>query len=173
MESRLRSRSPGRLALLAAAALLCGACSHPPARAPHATPAPDTAERRSVGRDAARIAQSQVGAPYRYGGRTPEGFDCSGLVHYSFARAGLSGLPRSAAELAELARPVAIDSLEVGDLLFFSFSPREREKKSHVGIYLGDRRFVHAPSSGKAVEIVSFDHVYWGPRIEDAGRIAH
>ena len=109
-----------------------------------------------------------MGAPYRYGGASVDGFDCSGLVVYSFARAGRPGLPHSVRRLDALARPVAIDALEVGDLLFFRLSGT---KTSHVGIYLGDRRFVHAPSSGKSVEIVRFDHVYWGPRIALAGRL--
>lgn len=124
--------------------------------------------RRSVGSAAAGFARSMVGAPYRYGGSTPSGFDCSGLVIYSFARAGRPGLPHSVTRLDDLTRRVPIEALEVGDLLFFRLRGR---KNSHVGIYIGERRFVHAPSSGKAVEIVSFDHVYWGPRIQLAGRL--
>lgn len=142
----------------------------PPQRPEPAATRPGPAETRSIGRTAARIARSMVGAPYRYGGDSPAGFDCSGLVRYSFARAGRPGLPHSVRGLVELARPVPIDSIEPGDLLFFSGS--WLGKKSHVAIYLGERRFVHAPSSGKSVEIVSFDHVYWGPRVEVAGRLS-
>ncbi len=151
------------------AVLWCGGCIQQPRR-----PAPEPAtaqssESRSIGPAAAYVAQSMVGSPYRYGGETPSGFDCSGLVRYSFARAGRPGLPHSVGGLANLTHPVPIDSLEAGDLLFFSLS--WLRKKSHVGIYLGDRRFVHAPSSGKSVEVVSFDHVYWGPRIQVARRV--
>jgi len=128
----------------------------------------DSAAYRSTGSTAAVIARSMVGAPYRYGGSTPSGFDCSGLVIYSFAHAGRPGLPHSVVQLDDLTRRVSVDALEAGDLLFFRL---RGWKKSHVGIYIGDRRFVHAPSSGKAVEIVSFDHVYWGPRIQLAGRL--
>jgi cell wall-associated NlpC family hydrolase len=117
---------------------------------------------------AARTAQSMIGTPYRYGGSTPGGFDCSGLVVYSYNRAGVQGLPHNAKLLEERARPILLRELEPGDLLFFRL---DGPKASHVGIYVGDRQFVHAPSSGKTVESVSFDHVYWGPRVQRAGRI--
>jgi cell wall-associated NlpC family hydrolase len=161
--------SSWKIAAVMLVAILCGGCIQRPHRLGGESSAIHSAESRSIGRAAARIAKAQVGAPYRYGGETASGFDCSGLVKYSFARAGRSGLPRSVSGLADLARPVRIKSLEVGDLLFFRLG--WRMKKLHVGIYLGDRRFVHSPSSGKSVEVVSFDHVYWGPRIKTAGRI--
>jgi cell wall-associated NlpC family hydrolase len=143
-------------------------CAHSPnPRNTHSVVA-HPAESRSIGLAAARVARSMVGSDYRYGGSTPSGFDCSGLVVYSFQRAGRPGLPHSVTRLDDLTRPISVEALEVGDLLFFRLQGR---KKSHVGIYIGDRRFVHAPSSGKAVAIVSFDHVYWGPRIELAGRL--
>jgi len=109
-----------------------------------------------------------TGAPYRFGGASPAGFDCSGLVLYSYAQVGVSGLPHSAIELERLTRPVPLAELEPGDLLFFQLS---RRRTSHVGIYVGDRAFVHAPSGGKSVERVRFDHVYWGPRLGRAGRL--
>lgn len=115
-----------------------------------------------------RTATAMIGTPYRYGGSSPRGFDCSGLVVYSYAQAGHRGLPRSASALERRARPIAVSELRPGDLLFFHL---EGKKASHVGIYVGDRSFVHAPSSGKRVERVSFDHVYWGPRLELAGRL--
>ena len=115
-----------------------------------------------------RSATAMIGAPYRYGGSSPRGFDCSGLVVYSYAQAGHTGLPRSASALEGRARPIAVSELRPGDLLFFHL---EGKKASHVAIYVGGRSFVHAPSSGKRVERVSFDHVYWGPRLELAGRL--
>ena len=135
------------------------ACATPPQRFPSAT---------GAGSAAAQTAVSLVGAPYRYGGSTPAGFDCSGLVVYSYGAAGVTGLPRSAARLEEVARPVSLHELEPGDLLFFRLS---RKKTSHVAIYVGDRSFVHAPSSGKQVEKVSFDHVYWSEHLGRAGRL--
>ncbi|HIF93912.1 MAG TPA: peptidoglycan endopeptidase [Myxococcales bacterium] len=138
-------------------------------RAVAAVTVTDSSEHRSLGDAAARQARSMVGTSYHYGGSTPSsGFDCSGLVVYSFGRAGQPGLPHSVARLDDLARPISIEKLEAGDLLFFRLQGR---KNAHVGIYLGDRRFVHSPSSGKKVEVVSFDHVYWGPRIKRAGRL--
>ncbi len=119
-------------------------------------------------RTVAHTAQAMVGAPYRTGGSTPRGFDCSGLVVYSYARAGFPGLPHSARDLERRTRPIRISELQLGDLLFFRL---DGKKTTHVGIYVGDRAFVHAPSQGKRVERVSFDHVYWGPRLKRAGRI--
>jgi len=115
-----------------------------------------------------RVAEAQLGVPYRYGGSSPEGFDCSGLVVYSYSEAGLPGLPHSAGALEDLSRQVALHELEPGDLLFFHLGAR---KANHVGIYVGDRQFVHAPSRGKGVERVSFDHVYWSTKLGPAGRL--
>jgi cell wall-associated NlpC family hydrolase len=110
-----------------------------------------------------------LGVRYRYGGTTPEeGFDCSGLVVYSYRRAGIHGLPRSARDLERRATTISLDALQPGDLLFFRLGGT---KTAHVAVYDGDHHFIHAPSSGKGVERVAFDHVYWGPRIRRAGRL--
>lgn len=129
---------------------------------------PERARPSAARAAAASNAAALVGAPYRSGGATPAGFDCSGLVVYSYARAGVAGLPHSAAGLEQIARPVALDELEPGDLLFFQLS---RKKTSHVAIYVGGRSFVHAPSGGKRVERVSFDHRYWSRHLGRAGRL--
>jgi cell wall-associated NlpC family hydrolase len=155
-----RLRTAAALAPLAFAL----ACATTP-RAVAARPAPTS---EPAGVRAARAALSVLGTPYRYGGRTPRGFDCSGLVLYSFAEAGLTGLPHSAKALERRARPVALDALRPGDLLFFDLDGR---KTAHVAIYAGDATFVHAPSSGKRVERVELEHVYWGARLERAGRL--
>ena len=76
-----------------------------------------------------------IGAPYRYGGSSPAGFDCSGLVLYSYGKAGFAGLPHSAARLERLARPVSLQKLEPGDLLFFQLAAG---KTSHVAMYVGE-----------------------------------
>ena len=112
-----------------------------------------------------------VGRPYRWGGSSPQGFDCSGLVLYSYRAAGIAGLPHSARGLQDIATPLRVSQVEPGDLLFFELSG---VKAAHVAIYVGQREFVHAPGSGKRVEKVSFDHVYWGPQLQraSAGRIA-
>lgn len=141
-----------------------------PAPPAHTVRARESTAPPSKRADAVEAALAMVGAPYRPGGRSPSGFDCSGLVVYSYARAGLSGLPHSAAALERRAWPLSVADLEPGDLLFFDLKGKQ---SSHVALYVGDRQFVHAPSPGKRVERVGFDHVYWGPRIERAGRLAH
>lgn len=112
-----------------------------------------------------RTAQSMIGKPYRYGGTSPsKGFDCSGLVQYSHRVAGIS-VPRTTGQQHSGARPVSLSQLQPGDLLFF----RIEGKTGHVGIYLGEGRFVHAPSSGKHVSITTLDNSYWSKRLIGAG----
>lgn len=158
------------LALSAAVAVACAAPRGPEPLAPSAPEphAPSRPPPASVGLTAARTALSMLGVPYRPSGASPAGFDCSGLVVYSYAAAGVDGLPHSASALERLARPVSLRELAPGDLLFFRLSGK---KTSHVAIYVGNRAFVHAPSPGKRVERVSFDHVYWGARLARAGRL--
>lgn len=114
---------------------------------------------------AVAIALQQVGVPYRYGGSSPSGFDCSGLVHYSYARAGKS-VPRTTATLWSGLQPVSKREMRVGDVLFFRISG----KMSHVGLYIGDDRFVHAPSSGKTVAIASLRSDFYNNAFIRAGR---
>lgn len=119
----------------------------------------------SLGQQAASIAVRQVGVPYRYGGNSPTGFDCSGLVHYSYHRAGKS-VPRTTTQLWSGTSAVNRDEIRAGDILFF----RIEGKMSHVGMYLGDNRFVHAPSSGKSVSIESLNTDFYGSAFIRAGR---
>lgn len=100
-----------------------------------------------------------VGTPYRWGGNTPEsGFDCSGLVGYVYRDAAGVSLPRTSSAMSELGRrKLAIDLLQPGDLVFFE-SGRDI---GHVGIYVGERRFVHAPNSGGTVRLDSLDGAWW------------
>jgi len=100
-----------------------------------------------------------VGTPYHWGGNTPQGgFDCSGLVGYVFSDAAGVTLPRTSAAMSELGqRKLAIDSLQSGDLVFFASG----RSVSHVGIYVGERRFVHAPNSGGTVRLDSLDGAWW------------
>ena len=120
----------------------------------------------SPGRHAAVVALEQVGVPYRYGGQSPRGFDCSGLVHYAYLKAGVS-VPRTTTQLWTAARPVAGDELRAGDLLFF----RIDGKMSHVGLYLGERRFVHAPQSGRTVAVASLEAPFYRQALIRGGRI--
>jgi cell wall-associated NlpC family hydrolase len=138
--------------------LALAACGSSPSTPGHLSTSP--------GERAAAIALDQVGVRYRFGGNGPEGFDCSGLVHYAYRQAGLS-VPRTTGRLWASARDVDRSDLRAGDLLFF----RIEGKMSHVGIYLGDRRFVHAPQSGRTVSVESLDAPFYSNALLRAGRI--
>lgn len=114
--------------------------------------------------DVVRQAEQLLGTPYRYGGSSPRGFDCSGLVQYTHAQAGVR-VPRVARAQHRDARRVPMHSLKPGDLVFF----RLAGKTDHVGIYVGNGAFIHAPSSGKQVSRARLDSVYWRPRLVGAG----
>lgn len=144
--------------------LALSACApiHPPA--PEALPAPrqfpDLASRRL---EVVTQALAMTGQPYRLGGMAPGGFDCSGLVTYAYRQAGFR-LPRRAIDQAQQARKLPPHALAPGDLLFF----RIDGAVSHVGIYMGEGRMVHAPSSGKSVRVDAIDPNYWAPRYAGA-----
>ena len=112
------------------------------------------------------IAVSELGTPYRYGGSNPRGFDCSGLVYYTYYKAGIR-VPRSTMAQYRHARPVMLKNLQPGDLVFFRFAHRW---VSHVGIYAGNARFIHAPSRGRVVSYDSLHDPYWKKRLVAAGR---
>ncbi|MEL6869729.1 MAG: C40 family peptidase [Pseudomonadota bacterium] len=95
---------------------------------------------------AATVAQQQIGVRYQYGGSDPSGFDCSGLVRFAYQQAGLT-TPRTTGELWQAVKTVPESQIRAGDLLFFDIGG----KPSHVGIYVGDGYFVHAPSTGRVV----------------------
>ncbi len=144
-------------------ALLVG-CASTRGPASSATGARTTEQTASQAADA---ALSMVGKPYRYGGSTPRGFDCSGLVNYSYSQAGIR-VARSTDALRAQAALIRASALRRGDLVFFD---QEGKKFSHVGIYLGDGRFVHAPSSGARVRIDLLDADYWRRHFVEARRI--
>jgi len=115
---------------------------------------------------AAALAAKMVGKPYKYGGSSPSGFDCSGLVTYSFRQAGVA-LPHNTAQQRTTSRLIKVAELRRGDLLFFD---QEGKKHGHVGIYLGEGRFVHAPSSGKSVRTDALSNPYWKKHLTEARR---
>jgi cell wall-associated NlpC family hydrolase len=112
-------------------------------------PREQRAERRPVplGARAVRLARRYVGVPYSWGGASPSGFDCSGLIHYVYGRLGVE-LPHNAAALYDVGRPVPVSGLRPGDLVFFS-------GLGHVGMAVGGGRYIHAPQSGERVEVAS------------------
>ena len=115
----------------------------------------------------ARHAVAMIGRPYLYGGASPDsGFDCSGLVHYSYQQSGVS-VPRTSLEQFRAARKISLGEAVEGDLLFFE----DQEKLSHVGIYIGDGQFVHAPTSGRTVSIANLDNAYYQMHLVGVGRL--
>ena len=114
-------------------------------------------------------AISAIGVHYKFGGNSPEsGIDCSGLVGYVFNKAWGTQLPRTSAELSQLGKHIAKSQLEPGDLVFYN---TRNNQFSHVGIYLGDDQFIHAPSRGKRVRIENMNSVYWTSRFNGARRL--
>jgi len=147
---------------------LLTACAGEPAKYEAPGSAPRTAAKAppsSVRHRAALAAIKQVGTPYRYGGANERGFDCSGLVYYAYSKAGRS-LPRTTGGLWQTLEPVTVRNLKVGDVLFFDIEG----KVAHVGLYLGGRRFVHAPASGREVAIASLESDFYKAALIRGGR---
>lgn len=114
-------------------------------------------------------AFSLTGTKYKWGGSSPEtGFDCSGFVRYVFQQAANLTLPHGARALSQLGQKIPLDQLRPGDLVFFNTL---KSAFSHVGIYVGDGRFIHAPSSGGSIHVVSMTDNYWSKRFNGARRI--
>jgi len=167
MSLRLRARP------ILAALLFVTGCAQQPVGPDGSTQVPEPAlqpsQEQALAGEAAMHAMAQVGSPYRYGGTSPAGFDCSGLVRYSYGLAGLD-LPRETREQRKLAAPIDREAeLRPGDLLFFR---RGRNGTLHVGLYVGHGEFVHAPSSGGQVRVERFDAPHWKKRFIEARRIA-
>jgi cell wall-associated NlpC family hydrolase len=110
-----------------------------------------------------------LGVNYKFGGNTPEsGLDCSGLVRYVFQQVTGVDLPRTAKAMSGVGASVPIADLKPGDLVFFN---TRRFAFSHVGIYLGDNQFIHAPRTGREVEVTTLDKRYWQTRFNGARRL--
>ena len=121
----------------------------------------------AAGAAIARTAETLLGAPYRDGGTLPDGFDCSGLVTYVFARHGVA-VPRDVRRQASAGAPVERDGIAPGDLVFFATTG---SGPTHVGVAIGGGRFIHAPKSGDVVRIESMAATYWASRFVTARRI--
>lgn len=117
----------------------------------------------------ASYARSLIGIPYKYGGNSPgSGFDCSGFVGHVFRHALGISLPRSSTEISQVGRSVRPSELRAGDLVFFNTLHRSF---SHVGIYLGDDRFIHAPSTAGSVRVENMLDDYWRHNYNGARRV--
>jgi cell wall-associated NlpC family hydrolase len=172
---RLPLRHGAARLLLGLGLLALAACGSAPRRGPEpasTTPRVDHGSRGVIGhaaQDVLFLAISLVGTPYRYGGNTPQGgFDCSGLIGYVFRQAASLSLPRTTRELEAMrGREVRRSQLASGDLVFFG----SRGRVNHAGIYVGEGRFVHAPSSGGTVRLDLLDGHYWRDHYLGAKRI--
>ena len=113
---------------------------------------------------------AKIDVPYRLGGNSRDsGFDCSGLVHAVYQQTLGLALPRRAAEQASSTQKIAKEELRPGDLVFFNTM---RRSYSHVGIYIGDNKFIHAPRTGARVRVENMDIKYWQSRFDGARRVS-
>jgi cell wall-associated NlpC family hydrolase len=143
--------------------LLFSACAsiNNDARAPYSS-----AEAKNI----SSYAKSLLGTPYKYGGNSPDtGFDCSGFVYHVFRHTLGIKLPRSSYEISHVGQAISTGNLHTGDLVFFNTLHR---RFSHVGIYLGGDRFIHAPSNGGRVRTEDMRDAYWEKHYDGARRIA-
>ncbi len=114
-------------------------------------------------------AMQLIGVRYRWGGNTPQsGLDCSGFVRYVFNDTFGFLLPRKSAQMSKVGLEIGKDELRPGDLVFFNTM---RHAFSHVGIYVGNNKFIHAPSKGKAIRVDDMTKVYWEKRYNGARRL--
>ncbi len=130
-------------------------------------PTPQSGATVSIGSEIVIRAISLLGAPYRFGASGPNAFDCSGLVQFIHEELGID-VPRTAAEQYKAAEPVRLEDIEPGDLLFFRISGK---RISHVAIYAGSGRFVHAPQTGRPIELRPLGDEYYRQRLAGAGRL--
>ncbi|AZG14232.1 C40 family peptidase [Cupriavidus pauculus] len=167
-----QSSRPALAAVCASVMLLAACAGGPPARhsgAPPRQPSKPMIDPSAGLEEISIQAMSLVGTPYRYGGNTPDsGFDCSGLVRYVVSRAANVNLPRTTEQMGQ--RGTSLDRSEVasGDLVFFNTTGRAN---SHVGIYVGQNRFVHAPATGGTVRLEDMGKSYWASRYNGARRV--
>ena len=160
-------RLPVLIPLSLIAALLA-ACGSPGPRPPASTETIAQASRpvSEKGNEIVLYAMGLLDTGYRFGGRNPDaGLDCSGMVAYIVENISTRRLPHNAAQIADRTRPIDVSELRPGDLVFFNTMKR---RHSHMGIYIGDGRFVHAPNSRGRVRVERLDNRYFAQRIDGA-----
>ncbi|MHB1372257.1 MAG: C40 family peptidase [Thauera sp.] len=170
----LPQRRVALAAVVSAAAFLAGCSTTPPVATTAPAPARATVpsgqffalEGEHQTQEMVLFALGLLDTGYRFGGRNPEaGLDCSGMVAYIVENISGRKLPHNAAQIADRTRPIDMGELRPGDLVFFNTLKR---RHSHMGIYIGDGRFVHAPSSRGRVRVERLDNRYFAQRIDGA-----
>jgi cell wall-associated NlpC family hydrolase len=148
--------------------LLCSACATTQREVPVTSHKTEPFQNEAMN-DLTIYAMSLAETPYQYGGNSPEsGFDCSGFVRHVFLKSLGLQLPRTSQEMSQVGEPLKEEQLNPGDLVFFN---TQQHPFSHVGIYVGENRFVHAPKTGKSIVIASMRETYWRNRFDGARRI--
>ncbi len=152
-------------------------CAGPPRQMPKATVPPSSKEKtqliRQLPQNLTKKRQTivnhaieNIGKPYAWGGKSPGlGFDCSGLVLYTHDKANLR-VPRTSREQFKKGRPISKPALQPGDLVFFNI--REKKTGLHVGIFIGNGQFIHAPGRGRQVRLASLSNVYFNQNFKGA-----
>jgi cell wall-associated NlpC family hydrolase len=159
----------GFLVLLSTACAAVEPAPEPITEAPAAIAVQEKTAWTERARDLLMNAISHTGIQYKYGGNSPEtGFDCSGFVAYVFKQTINLTLPHSALALSQIGKVIPKTEMQAGDLVFFKTI---KNTISHVGIYLGDNRFIHAPNANGAVRIESMGDGYWAQRFSGAKRL--
>ena len=154
------------LPLLLTLSVLLSACGSAPTNQKYVRTASERPASTAKGNDVVMFALGLIDTGYRFGGKNPEaGLDCSGMVTYIYGRAAGVKVPGNAADIAKRGRTISRDRLRPGDLVFFN---TRNFSASHVGIYIGDDRFVHAPSSQGRVRIDHLGATYFAQRFEMA-----
>ena len=128
------------------------------------TKQPVTSEQKNI----TQTALSLLGTPYKYGGTTPKGFDCTGFVGYVYRKSARMTLPRESHDLVQTGEKVSVADLRPADIVYFKI---EYQRPLHVGIYLGNGKFIHAPSRWGKVNIQGLDQDYWKSRYLGARRL--
>jgi len=144
-------------------------CAGSPPRADFSRLPPDNEQSLTLTqKEVIETAQALLGTPYHFGGTTPKGFDCSGFVGYVFQQAAHLSLPRETHKIVLVGKPVSVTELAPADLVYFKI---EHQKPLHVGIYIGDGKFIHAPSTRGRVNIQHLDRDFWRDRYLGARRL--
>ncbi|HEY5594847.1 MAG TPA: C40 family peptidase [Nitrospiria bacterium] len=163
----MRSRSV--LGITAVILIALSGCATGPTR-PDFSPLRNGSEKSStpVQKEVIKTAHALLGTPYKYGGTTPAGFDCSGFINYVYRNAAGLALPRMTHDLARAGKSVSAARLRPADLVYFKI---EHQKPLHVGIYLGEGKFIHSPSTRGKVNIQDLNMDYWRNRYLGARRV--